>query len=307
MSIAERCPSCLTFDCLVLDEEGWSDFYSKVGDFVIGNLELFSWCGNLISFIQFLNFSRFLSNQPALIHLNLSNCLPVSENVVAFLTDLTLQKPLRHLELRGRKPYVFGSGLLPVLESLHARATIRSLDITGQAIGDGGLDLVAQLAERCLDDLRFDGSKPSSHEAFLATTARIASSRLPTREWPQEDANMVIALIPLSNRLKVVTRIDAMRQQFEARMRVGSSKMPADLVALLREGGVVEEVQRVDPRLFTFQDPAMARILANALAGGEKTDPLVVAAEQLEQEAEIDALLAKLESAQRAIDASASV
>jgi hypothetical protein len=85
-----------------------------------------------------------------------------------------------------------------------------------------------------------------------------------------------------------------MRQQFELRMSSDPTKIPADLSALLREGGVIDRDPTPDPHVFDFYDPVITRMIANALEGENQTDPLLVAADELDHAATLEFLVDRI-------------
>jgi hypothetical protein len=250
---------------------------------------------------------HFLLNQPKLGDLGISGCFTFADSVFAALLEIITQRPITRLELRGSRTQVFGLKLLPVLQALLARCLVKKLDVSGQAIGDCGLKVVVKLAEQSLDELRFDGSQPSSHEVLIETTRRIAASKCSASEWPSDDARAVIAMIPLSNRQAVMKVVEAARKEFEQKMssRQAEEAMPADSHAKRRGQSILHRGIRaqafqvmaaVDKSIIGFREPPVRLALAEILGTTDIRDPMMAALEKLDAETSLDTFIEKYEA-----------
>jgi hypothetical protein len=302
MSNAQQSPTRLTLEALEFGQSDSSLFYSELNNFIIPSLEMFCWSGNVVPEQYFETFKQFILNQPNLVELGFSNCLLFNEPVFAALAEFASVKPLRSLEIRGMKLHVFGRHLIPMLEVLLSRATIKMLDITGQAVGDRGLELIARLSELCLDDLRFDGSNPSSHEVLIEVTARIAASRIGMSAWPTDDAKAVTSIVPFANRRQVAILIENARKEFNTRFgkRGESVEISEELTGGVQtNSGILHERRRlslghpIDKKILEFTEPAVKEVLVEIFDENELQDPFIRLSEQLEQESDLDTLMAR--------------
>jgi hypothetical protein len=146
-----------------------------------------------------------------------SFALSDAESCLAIIADLARAKPLTGLELRAVGAPL-EARLIPLLNALQERGVITLLDVTGQAVGDSGLNIILLLAESCLRDLRCDGSKPKTYESLINVISRLAVSRLVSCEWPAGDVSEAEAKVPEKMRGPILGQLAALRETFNQRL-----------------------------------------------------------------------------------------
>ena len=296
---AKRAPKTLALDALKIDEVGWNTFYAGIADVKIESLKLLSWCNNPMRAKQMVSFKQFLLNQPSLTDLGLSNSIMFidADACLGYLVDIAKSINLEKLEIRAAGAQTFGRKLHPLLQVLLERKTIKMLDVTGQGVSDEGLNLLVQLASTCLDELRFDGSGPSTYDVFLDIVSKLKGSRLLHSEWPVEDAKEVTAKIPLSSRQQIMRQIEKARKEFLDKLALHSrsEEVIQDVHAterrtsILNRGSTAESAVAgtlpvvIDEEIIACCEPFVASALAEIFGPKKTPDPLVVTIEELEK------------------------
>jgi hypothetical protein len=89
--------------------------------------------------------------------------------------------------------------------------------VTNQCIGEGGLDLIAQLLERGdLSELLFDGAAVRSFDYLARFCESILASRLRFASFPVQDCERLFRLLPAGEDLaQLAERRDDLRRRFE--------------------------------------------------------------------------------------------
>ena len=298
---AKRAPTNLVLDSLKIDgDDGWNTFYDGISDVKLKELKLLSWCNNTMTANQMQSFKTFLLNQPTVTDLGLSNSIAFSDadTCLEYLVEIVSTLTIERLELRASGSQTFGVKLINFLRTLLDRKTIKMLDVTGHGIGDIGLDIVTQLAESCLQELRFDGNSPSSYEVLLDRVKRVTSSPIQHADWPAEDAKEVTAKIPLSGRQQIMRQIEAARQQFEAKMNKHTAPKQEELVfdgrtvsrhpSILTRGSRKESMLAgtlpmiIDENIIGCCEPWVTSSLNEILNNKKLRDPLLVAVDELD-------------------------
>ena len=300
LAAAQHAPANLVLDSLKIDESGWDTFYEGISEVQMKSLKLLSWCNNVMNEKHMQSFKTFLLKQPTLTDLGLSNSISFADAdaCLGCLVEIVTHLNIERLELRATSGQTFGVKLVPFIQKLFERKTIKMLDITGQGIGDIGLDIITQLAETCLEELRFDGNSPSSYEVLLDRVKRITVSQLACAEWPSNDAKEVTAKISLSGRQQIMRQIEAARKEFEAKMARHTSPSQDDLTAddhatsrrpsILTRGSRKESMAAgtlpviIDETIIGCCEPWVTSSLNEIFNNKKIRDPLLVAVDELD-------------------------
>jgi hypothetical protein len=293
LSKASRAPRHLILDSLDLSNPG--PFYEKIAGFELKSLTLFSFCYNEMTHLQFVTLVAFIRKQPHLFALGLSGTVCTAD-AVAELIALFLARGLRALELRnGDEP--LGPLLIPLLDALLTRPTITQLDITGQAVGDAGIERLAALAGASLEDLRCDGSAPSSHDVLLRAISQFAISRLVSCSWPHTDLSALTETILPRQRKPVMEQFEVLRETFEKRMSPGTR---ADILARFAKVTDVRLKTRshvgvnqlaAERKMLSYRDSFVQNGLLQVFDVGQWSEPLLMAVDEREATDSLEALL----------------
>jgi hypothetical protein len=188
-------------DLSYLGLEAIDEFLEYLGSCSVRGLKVFSFDGNEMNSVQTLGFVKFLRNQPDLVSLSLSCSINISDSpsgLSAFLRYLSEHR-IRDLSLRGdfcSLKFSFGKLLLPFLSSSFAQS-VECLDLSGQNLGESGLDCLGKLLEQgSLLELKFDGSSVQSFDALCLFCERVlASSSLRHATFPEHDFTNLLTLV----------------------------------------------------------------------------------------------------------------
>lgn len=206
----------------------WSTFYNTIHSNpnsigTLSSLSMLSWCGNLIQGGQFSVFTKYLlSRIPNLNELGLSGTISNTEpdSSLLALSKFLEKRSIQKLEFTGgNQNTVLGPKIIPIFTSLLKTKSIQMLDITGQQIGSGCFEYLAELAETCLEELRFDKNNPTNAESYISFLLRVINSKLVSAEWPESDSKFCISKVELSSRLRVTSQLKELKVQFKARFK----------------------------------------------------------------------------------------
>jgi hypothetical protein len=299
LSKATRAPTRLVLDSLKL--QNGELFYEKVPDIVLPSLEMFSFCDNQLSEEQVVRIMTFLKTQPNLVDLGLAGSL-TTDGDLSLLLELIQMKPIRRLDFKGSNGRVFGAKLMPLFETMLIKKEIRPLDVTGQAVGNSGLNILTALAETCLEDLRCDRCQPSNYEFFIKTISRLSISCLIACEWPHQDLKAVEGTMPGNCHRAILKQLEVLRATFEQKLDPrGEAKA---------EGGIFPDVLGrsmdfscagrrsspsnqpvVDQKVLSYRDGFVNGGLLEVFGAGHVQEPLLQAVERIEARLSFDALL----------------
>jgi hypothetical protein len=205
-----------------------------------------------------------------------------------------------------------GADLVPFIEVLLHAGTLDVLDISGQSVGENGLELIISNLPGRMDGFMFDGSGISSGEALIGILQSLAvllkgtgDKRLNRTSWPDRDLKSALAGTPVEERSTILTVIEGIRQDIECfglvsggvalsrtYMVVGESAAKQNEVGkrkiLAFEGDV--KVGGLDENPFRFDDDLLEDILEECELG-DRIDPILGMAAKLKEEYEFPRLL----------------
>jgi hypothetical protein len=317
VSAASPSPPGLILDGLRLPAGEWVTVYSGLPDLTLPQLHLFSWSRNRMGAVALTRFLEFVKKQPQLENLALSDAIDPAEagRCCDALAGLATGGRLERLELAAAADPL-GAGLHGLLAAFRGSGTLRSLDVTGQALGDAGLALLADLAQGGVRVLRFDGNKPSSHEALVALAARLTASALEVCEWPERDASECLAAVPPGPRRQAVRAVTAAKEKFALKFGGSAAITKTELPAVTVDqapgpvvpvahrrsgslfqmahgsGALAKQKQQLDQDILGFRDQEVVAAIAEVLGAESLKDPLFVIFREMEESTAIDTLLA---------------
>jgi hypothetical protein len=307
MACASPAPSRLILDGLKLTDA--NNFWNAIVGIKVDSLDVLSFANNEITDGQFAELIAFLRWQPHLSSLALGGTAR-SEIAVAQLCSLIQDTNLHALDLECTSGKPLGQLLIPLLDAILERGTIQKLNITGQAVSDAGLERLATMSETCLIDLRCDGSVPGSYEVFLATTSRMAVSRLLACSWPYKDVALISAKLPAERKGPLINKFEVLRATFENRLdptleskarqgiypdMLGRSSSTVEL-----EPGKARRISAwgeafrplAENKMLSYRDTFVRDGLATIFGATPITEPLLVAIEGIEGRTSLKALAA---------------
>jgi hypothetical protein len=304
---ASPSPIRLILDSLKLPD--WPKFYAGLSSVSTPLVETLSWCGNAMSPSDLGVFRDFVLAQPNLSFLGLSGSFAAAdaESALAEIGNLAKAKPLTGLELQAVGAPL-ADKLIPLLKSLLETGHITVLDITGQAVGDAGLELVALLAEKCLRDLRCDGSKPSRYEKMINVVSRLAVSPLNACEWPAKDIALVTEALPPNVARPILAQLQVLKEQFNQKLNPehGVKQAPVSADAEQQAPGrrihrwsrlssVVSRgtVAQLDRQLLTLRDENTKAALDALFGEGQLKEAVVDLMTALEKKISLDTFVAR--------------
>ena len=329
LAAAEKSPSRVNLDRIIMNEDDWKIFYDNINkdNIILPKLAIFSWSANKMNEQQMKNFIEFLKQQPQLTDLGVSGSILYenAENQIPYLIDLLQNKPIKCLDIRavymnnqtesGTKtqytpgehtnPTVLGEKMLPLLKFLVEMPSIKMLDVSGQEIGDEGLNIIQMFSTKEMDDIRFDGSFPSSPEIFSDTITKIIQSSTLSSEWPENDLKFVIGKVSPPNRPQYIRQLTKLREKFFNRfiqdecLSQNNSNQPLNRT---RHNGILSRrISHAEPsndlqipltvvNLLTYREEFIQNAFLECFGEDidiSKTDPVLQAFEQMNEESSI--------------------
>ena len=200
-----------------MDVQSWNDFYSQIEDVTVPKLQGLIWDNNEINQTNCSSFVQFVKQQPNLTELSISYCVPKidRESVIANLIDMTNTKALESFTMKANSDSALGPELSPLLIELIRNGVIKSLNISGQSVGEKCLQTICREMPSSLVTINFDGFSPSSAETFLSICESFLDRQwLKNVEWPASDVKSAIAKSPSQYRNEMQKRIQHMKNQF---------------------------------------------------------------------------------------------
>ncbi|OHT09426.1 hypothetical protein TRFO_21658 [Tritrichomonas foetus] len=319
LSKAENSPPHLTLDQLVLEEGEWDLFYQQFVDIVIPKLTMLSWCGNKLKSKEMRQFKKFILKQPVLTDIGLSHSLPQedADDSIRILIEILHDKPIKKLEIRGSPNNNLSQKLLPLLNELLRKGSIKMLDITGQEIGDAGLELLMQLVKHGLEELRFDGSTPTDADFLLEVVTFISQSSLITSDWPESDCKQIISKVGVPSRQQFIRQLETIKKQFVQKFTQNEivnydkdayslhceisdapirPRMNSILAKRRKDESQMSMPPQLDLNILSFREEYIDSALLECFGidtNNTNTDPLICALEKMNDETSIPTFLQK--------------
>ena len=152
-------------------------------------------------------FIMFLTKMHPLIRLNLSGCYYDSDKMVSILNSLVVlvqTLSLRKFSMAGSKKCVHAPVICELLPVMTSTNTIIKLDISNNAIGNQGIEILQRFVEQNdqLESLEFDGCYPTQLQPYISLLKSLCQSQsLTTCHNPREDLQRLVQMFPNSKEL----------------------------------------------------------------------------------------------------------
>ena len=203
-----------------MDEESWKAFYSQIEDITVPKLQCLIWDYNEINSANSSSFVQFVKQQPSLTDLSISYCVSKLErdSVLPNLIDMMNTKALESFTMKAKMDSSLGPELSPLLVALIRNGVVKSLNISGQAVGEKCLQTICREMPSSLVSINFDGFSPSTAESFFSICESFLDRQwLKNVEWPASDVKAAIAKSPSQYRNEMQKRINHMKHQFSTK------------------------------------------------------------------------------------------
>lgn len=203
----------LVLDKLQVQDSELNVFYKKMikDNHTFKNIVSVSWENNKARDEGVKLFFRFLFLFPNLADLAMSNSISTQQKSLDYLIDFVRGSRLKRFVLRGGGVSTFGSEFLDVIKAL-AEIEILALDISGQNIGDRGLDALAALSRGKLSHLFFDDINPLNVERLYDFLMLLINLDLSYCEWPQNNIDFALKMFASSDSVRA--RFENLRNRF---------------------------------------------------------------------------------------------
>jgi hypothetical protein len=194
--------TALDLSGLNMPAEDFPLFLERLSFESISGLRVFGFDCNLMNATQTLKLVQFLDRHPHLTSLSFNCSIDVSDSPAGLdaFSRLAVERPLRHLSLGGdgSVPFSYGSLMLPLLAS-DVLLAVKYLDVSFQAIGEKGLDVLNDLLlHRQLAELWFDGTSVPDFELICLFCEKVLASDLGRASFPAADFDRFIAVVAKS-------------------------------------------------------------------------------------------------------------
>lgn len=172
-------------------------------DIIIPGLNCFSFNNNTMNSKETLLFVQFLKNQKYIQNLFVNCSISTRQNPTGLNSFLSYIEsiPINSLSLRSDHTLAlsFGRLLSGTLSAFSKTHHLKALDITNQAIGQDGLEMVKKIVENGLEELHFDGSNTNNLEYLLEFCKFLLSSEIKFATFPQQDFDRSVRFVPNQN------------------------------------------------------------------------------------------------------------
>ena len=216
LSLAQYSPQKIVMNSISIPEEDLDIVYNCLSSIILPNLCHFSWSKNLMKPTQTEKFCTFLTNNPNIVEIDISNSISnfkLSDSL-KYLLKYIKQCSLEKFILRGSAPTMYETNLYPILEALSEIKTLKYLDISGQKIHDKGIQYLFDIIKNVLVEFYYDGLGLTNIESFSNLIHFILDSKITKTCWPSNDEkNILIHTDPyLKNNIN--TTFDKLRAEF---------------------------------------------------------------------------------------------
>lgn len=204
-----------------------SGFYESITDMVIPHLTALVWDRNPMEFPTFQSFCGFLTHQPNLTEISISECIvKCDEMFTAVLATVVTNKPIEVARMAGNG---MGIAILPVVDQLIRNGHLRVLDISGNQCGDRIMDLVVSALPPTIKEFYFAGYSPSdANSIFRVCEGLITHTSLVHASWPAEDIKPTLKKLTPSARPAVLKVLKQLRLKFVDRFGYSNDMAVAD-------------------------------------------------------------------------------
>ena len=195
-----------------VSKKGWEMFHNIESSIVLKTLHSLIWDGNSISLSNIKGFVSFLSNQPFLRELSISDCIFSNESItilhelaryikVCKLTSFKIKSTLENTKLNS-------DVLSELLITLLKKSLLRALDITGQNIPEKQLVEIVQNFPNVLEEFHFKGNKISSASTIISIIDFLRQKNLKVISWDDKDFGALFQNIQWGRKTDILTKYD---------------------------------------------------------------------------------------------------
>ena len=216
-----------------VSNDSWKHFSTIAGSLSFISLVKLVWDGNPIN----RSFCDFISKQPRLKKLSISDCIKVEESseLLPELTSLFQKKQLDMLVIRAsKKEFSLGSALIQCVMPLLKSRLLAYLDITGQQVMDNGVITILDNMPMVMNTFYFDGNDIGSSENMIRILNSILKKHsLLKSSWPESDVEKCLTRTDPLSRSEVHTRLDVIKHQFDGKFGSNDNKIQTDPLQIL--------------------------------------------------------------------------
>jgi len=201
-----------------LNSESWKLVEKELPEVSIKSLSHLIWDQNRLSMTNIGSFLSFLSHQPNLKGISISDCI-YKDECGTLLGDISQYfekiNSIQFLSLSSTIPNSsLGCALAPVLLSAVTHCKLTYLDITGQRIGTKALSMIIKAIPKTMITFLFDKNVNGNGEEFLEIISQFLSSGIKKSVWPELDASESIKRTHPTMQNDVKMRIDVQKMVF---------------------------------------------------------------------------------------------
>lgn len=233
-----------------------------------------------------------MKNNPSIKEIDLSNSYLVQESEISLadLASIFKADQIEKFVLMGNGATVYGSRLIPVLECLTQSKTLKILDITGQAIGDFGLNLFSKLLSTGLKDFYFDGSNPTKFLFFKNACEAILGSQLTQTCWPENDFQLLVSKSSPNEKSEVNSAGAAFKKKFHEKFVIFEARHQTRANSVYKS----EVKVRSQSDILSFREIGVDTCVKECLnlpPNDFLSEPLVALLDKMNQETSIETFL----------------
>ncbi|KAH0785990.1 Leucine Rich Repeat family protein [Histomonas meleagridis] len=208
----------LQLDCcsIYASADGWKLFSKIETTIVLPTLTGLVWDKNPITTENVNDFISFLKNQPKLSTLSISDCITNDSSILKSFLLYFRVSSLQSLTIRSTtKQTVLGPALTPLIEAAMMHSTLKSLDITGQCIGDFDIIKIIRQMKTDMETFYFEGNNIStSTEQLIQILEMLLKKNLKTFSWPENDLKKVLLNLPEPKRIEANMKINNVKNEY---------------------------------------------------------------------------------------------
>ncbi|KAH0793088.1 hypothetical protein GPJ56_002983 [Histomonas meleagridis] len=191
-----RQPNVIILDAINVDK-GIGQVISKLSDIILTCLTSFSFSDNLLNENEVDGFCNFLKKQKNINTIYLSNTLPArSKKSLSLISDISEKLPLQKIVLKSKNNIAtkFDTSFSKALKAILGLKSLTYLDITGQEIGDKGIEMLKKYVEKGsgIKELIFDETKFDNCGQYIGLLNSIMNSSIEFSILPEKDVASLV-------------------------------------------------------------------------------------------------------------------
>ncbi|OHT05986.1 hypothetical protein TRFO_26049 [Tritrichomonas foetus] len=208
---------------LNISQSNWSNFFMKFEQLELCNIISLIWDDNeLIDENDTLSLvTMIIESMSNLVELSINNSF--SKSSLYYVNEIMKSKTnLVSFSISTRKNHSLGAQL-DIVSLVENNPDLEYLDITNQQVGSENISKVFQNLHFRVKDFRFSGFKPKNSYDLSQVLEMCLNSTVKFTYWPYDDVKHSLVLTDITERTKVVHKLNKLKDCFKEKFGVEST------------------------------------------------------------------------------------